>query len=151
MSVGELRIHIDHERIACFCQARGIRRLSLFGSVLHDNLDPQCSDVDVFAEFEPGVLKNVGFQYFGYGEELAAVIGRKVDFCSRLHPLIFDRVKDELFPVYERPGRRFDTEADHRGLRQSHRTEELRDLGRSKLKESVNAILAREFPKASPR
>ena len=38
----------------------------------------------------------------GYGKELAAIIGRKVDFCSRLHPLIFSRVKDELFPVYER-------------------------------------------------
>jgi hypothetical protein len=25
-----------------------------------------------------------------------------VDFCSRLHPLIRERVKDELLPVYER-------------------------------------------------
>jgi len=48
------------------------------------------------------VLKNAGFQYFGYGEELSAIIGRKVDFCSRLHPLILGRVKDGLFPVYER-------------------------------------------------
>ncbi len=47
-------------------------------------------------------MKNAGFQYFGYGEELAAIIRCKVDFCSRLHPLIFGRVKDELFPVYER-------------------------------------------------
>ena len=77
-------------------------QLSLFGSVLHPDFDPARSDVDVLAEFEPGVLKSVGFQYFGYGEELAAILGRKVDFCSRLHPLILDRVKDELFPVYER-------------------------------------------------
>ena len=55
----------------------------------------------MLAEFEPGVLKRVGFDYFGYGQELAAILGRKVDFCSRLHPLILDRVKDELFPVYE--------------------------------------------------
>ncbi len=47
-------------------------------------------------------LKKAGFQYFGYGEELAAIIGRKVDFCSRLHPLIFNRIKNELFSVYER-------------------------------------------------
>jgi len=76
--------------------------LSMFGSVLHPDYDPQRSDVDSLAEFEPEVLKSVGFQYFGYGEELAAILGRKVDFCSRLHPLILDRVKDELFPVYER-------------------------------------------------
>ena len=102
MIVAELPIQIDREQIARFCWERGIRKLSLFGSVLHPDFDPQRSDVDVLAEFEPGVLKNVGFQYFGYGEELAAIIGHKVDFCSRLHPLILGRVKDELFPVYER-------------------------------------------------
>lgn len=102
MSVAELPIQIDRKQVARFCRERGIRKLSLFGSVLHQDFDPQRSDVDVLAEFEPGVLKKVGFQYFGYGEELAAIIGRKVDFCSRLHPLIFSRVKDELFPVYER-------------------------------------------------
>lgn len=102
MSVAELPIQIDREQVACFCRERGIRKLSLFGSVLHHDFDPQRSAVDVLAEFEPGVLKSVGFQYFGYGEELAAIIGRKVDFCSRLHPLILGRVKDELFPVYER-------------------------------------------------
>ena len=102
MSIAELPIQIDREQIARFCRERGIRRLSLFGSVLRDDFNSLQSDVDVLAEFEPGVLKNVGFQYFGYGEELAAIIGRKVDFCSRLHPLILGRVKDELFPVYER-------------------------------------------------
>jgi predicted nucleotidyltransferase len=102
MTVAELPIQIDREQIAHFCQERGIRKLSLFGSVLRDDFDPEQSDVDVLAEFEPGVLKHVGFRYFGYGEELAAIIGCKVDFCSRLHPLILDRVRDELFPVYER-------------------------------------------------
>lgn len=102
MSVAELPFPIDREQIARFCRERGIRKLSLFGSVLHRDFDPQRSDVDVLAEFEPDVLKSVGFQYFGYGQELAAILGRKVDFCSRLRPLILGRVKDELFPVYER-------------------------------------------------
>jgi uncharacterized protein len=102
MSVAELPIQIDREQIALFCRERGIRKLSLFGSVLRHDFDPRHSDVDVLAEFEPGVLKRVGFQYFGYGQELAAIIGRKVDFCSRLHPLILGRVKEELLPVYER-------------------------------------------------
>jgi uncharacterized protein len=101
MSVAELPIHIDREKIARFCRERGIHRLSLFGSVLRDDFDSRHSDVDVLAEFEPGVLRTVGFRYFGYGDELAAIIGRKVDFCSRLHPLIFDRIKDELLPIYE--------------------------------------------------
>ena len=102
MSVAELPIPIDREQIARFCRERGIRKLSLFGSVLRPDFDPQRSDVDVLAEFEPGVLKQVGFRYFGYGQELAAIIGRKVDFCSRLHPLILGRVKEELLAVHER-------------------------------------------------
>ncbi len=102
MSVAELPIVIDHEKLAAFCRERGIRKLSLFGSVLREDFDPARSDVDVLAEFEPGVLQGVGFRYFGYGEELAAILGHKVDFCSRLHPLILERVQGELFPLYER-------------------------------------------------
>lgn len=102
MSVVDLPLRIESEKVAEFCRTRGIRKLSLFGSVLRDDFDPARSDVDVLAEFEPGVLRGVGFQYFGYGEELSALLGRKVDFCSRLHPLILERVKDELFPLYGR-------------------------------------------------
>jgi predicted nucleotidyltransferase len=102
MSVAELPIQIDHGKIAEFCRARGIRKLSFFGSVLREDFDPVRSDVDVFAEFEPEVLKRAGFDYFGYGDELAAILGGKVDFCSRLHPLIFEGVRNNLLPVYER-------------------------------------------------
>jgi uncharacterized protein len=102
MSVAELPIQIDREQVARFCQERGIRKLSLFGSVLRDDFDPQRSDVDVLAEFEPNALKGVGFRYFGYGEELAAIIGRKVDFCSRLNKYIEAAVRREAVPIYER-------------------------------------------------
>src|SRR2546422_1364751 len=102
MSVAELPIQIDLEKIAKFCRARGIRKLSLFGSVLRQDFDPQRSDVDVLAEFEPGALRGVGFRYFGYGEELSRIIGRKVDFCSRLNKYIEARVRQEAIPIYER-------------------------------------------------
>ena len=97
----ELPINLDHEKIAAFCRARGIRRLSLFGSVLRDDFDPDRSDVDVLAEFKPGALKGVGFRYMRYGEELSHIMGRKVDFCSRLNPYIQQRVKQEAVPIYE--------------------------------------------------
>ena len=102
MSVAELPIQIDREKIAEFCRGRGIRKLSLFGSVLRDDFDPAHSDVDVLAEFEPGALKGVGFRYFGYGEELSAIIGRRVDFCSRLNKYIESAVRREAVPIYER-------------------------------------------------
>jgi hypothetical protein len=65
MNLAELPIPIDREQISRFCLERRIRKLSLFGSALNGDFDPQRSDVDVLAEFEPGVLKSVGFQHFG--------------------------------------------------------------------------------------
>ena len=58
MSVAELPIAIDREKIAAFCRTRGIRKLSLFGSVLWDDFDPARNDVDV----------------------LVAIVGHKMDF-----------------------------------------------------------------------
>lgn len=101
VSIAELPIQIDRQEVAEFCQARGIRKLSLFGSVLREDVDPERSDVDVLAEFEPGALKEVGFRYFGYGEELAAILGRRVDFCSRLNQYVEAAVRREAVPIYE--------------------------------------------------
>jgi hypothetical protein len=105
MSGGEvaakLPIEIDRERIAEFCRARGIRKLSLFGSVLGDDFDPARSDVDVLAEFAPGVRP--GLKFFGYGVELAGIIGRKVDFLTEawLSEYFRDEVLREALPIYE--------------------------------------------------
>jgi len=100
-TITELPINLDHEEIAAFCRARGIWRLSLFGSVLRGDFDPQRSDVDVLAEFKPGALKGVGFRYMRYGEDLSKILGRKVDFCSRLNPYIQQQVRQEAVPIYE--------------------------------------------------
>jgi predicted nucleotidyltransferase len=97
----ELPIKIDREKIAAFCRERGIRKMSLFGSVVRDDFDPARSDVDVLVDFAPGALDGVGLSYFGWGDELAGIVGRKVDFCSKLHPRIEPRVRREALTVYE--------------------------------------------------
>ena len=101
MSVAELPIVIDREKIVVFCRARGIRKLSLFGSVLRDDFDPQRSDVDVLAEFAPGVRP--GLRFFGYGEELAEIVGHRVDFNTEawLSQYFRDEVVREALPIYE--------------------------------------------------
>ena len=101
MKAAQLPININSEQIAQFCQRRGIRRLTLFGSVLREDFDPALSDVDVLAEFEPGALRGVGLQYFDYGQELAEVIGHRVDFCSQLHPEIRKRIENDSLTIYE--------------------------------------------------
>jgi predicted nucleotidyltransferase len=51
--------------------------------------------VDVLAEFKPGALQGVGWDYFSYGEELGRILGRPVDFCSRLRPWLREQVERE--------------------------------------------------------
>lgn len=101
MNIATLPIQIDREKIAEFCRARGIRRLSLFGSVLRDDFDPARSDVDVLAELLPAARP--GWEFFGWHEDLAALFGRKVDLHTpaSLSRHFRDEVLNEAVTVYE--------------------------------------------------
>jgi len=52
-------------------------------------------DVDVFAKFEPGALRGVGLDYFGYAPELSEILGGKVDLCTKLNKYIRASVEKE--------------------------------------------------------
>lgn len=101
MKVATLPVDLDRKAIAEFCHARGIRKLSLFGSVLRDDFDPQHSDVDVLVEMDP--TARTGFRFFGYGDELAGIIGRSVDLNTpaMLNRDYRDIVLREALPIYE--------------------------------------------------
>ncbi|MCB9149319.1 MAG: nucleotidyltransferase family protein [Caldilineaceae bacterium] len=53
------QIAVQREKLASFCQERGIRWLAIFGSALRSDFRPD-SDIDVLVEFEdariPGLL-----------------------------------------------------------------------------------------------
>jgi len=70
------KIKIPKNRLAEFCRQHRIQKLSLFGSVLRDNFRAD-SDIDVLVEFEPGHVP--GLAFFGMEEELATILGRKVE------------------------------------------------------------------------
>lgn len=77
MAVIPSRIAIDREALERFCRGHGIRRLSLFGSVLRADFRAD-SDVDVLIELEPD--RRLGFLGMAAMElELSRLIGRKVD------------------------------------------------------------------------
>ena len=70
-------ISFPEQDISAFCRRHGVRRLSVFGSILRDDFGPQ-SDVDVLVEFEPGRTPGmIGFG--GMILELSAITGRSVD------------------------------------------------------------------------
>jgi hypothetical protein len=77
MSIAELPLAIDPEAVAAFCRDRGIRKLSLFGSVLRDDFDPARSDVDVLVEYEPHVRPS--WDVFEHAWDLGHLLGRKAD------------------------------------------------------------------------
>jgi predicted nucleotidyltransferase len=71
------RLPIDPDVLARFCMQHQICRLSLFGSMLTDAVNP-ASDIDLLVEFEPG--KEPGLIGMGQLEaELAGLLGRRVD------------------------------------------------------------------------
>lgn len=69
-------LEIPRDAVAQFCQRHGVRRLSLFGSVLRDDFHPE-SDIDVLVEFQAGA--RVGLRFFTMERELSDLLGRKVD------------------------------------------------------------------------
>jgi predicted nucleotidyltransferase len=70
-------IDLPKEKIAEFCKRNHIRKVSLFGSVLHGDFRPD-SDIDLLVEFDPdhipGLIRLAGMEI-----ELSEILGRKVD------------------------------------------------------------------------
>ena len=95
----ELPIKIDREEIAAFCRERGIRKMSLFGSVVRDDFNPETSDVDVLVEFLPG--RKPGYGFVHCREALESLLGRPVDLLTGLGRRLGPLVKDDLSPIYE--------------------------------------------------
>lgn len=76
-----IRIPIDQDRIAAFCDAWQIEEFSLFGSVLRQDFGVD-SDVDVLVAFRPGAPWSL-WDLLIMREELAAMFGREVDMVEK--------------------------------------------------------------------
>jgi hypothetical protein len=96
------RFNPDLGRIAAFCRANGIRKLSLFGSALTDRFRDG-SDIDLLIEFEPeqrtGYLRMAALE-----RELSEIIGRKADLrtAAELSRYFREDVLRDAVPQYER-------------------------------------------------
>jgi uncharacterized protein len=99
MSAGQSKVHLPEEKIADFCRRHHIRKLAVFGSVLHGDAQPG-SDLDVLVEFEPGHVP--GLAFFGMEQELSELLWRKVDLNTPqfLSPYFRDQVLAEAEVQY---------------------------------------------------
>ncbi len=93
-------VSLPDGQIADFCRRHHIRKLSLFGSVLREDFTPD-SDVDVLVEFDQGCTPGL-FGFMDIEEELAGVLGRKVDLNTpqSLSRYFRDEVLTEAEVVY---------------------------------------------------
>lgn len=78
----QLRIELPLEAIGRVCQKYGVSELAVFGSVLREDFDPTRSDVDFLVRFEDNDAGDWGHKYLDMEEELAKLLGRKVDVVS---------------------------------------------------------------------
>lgn len=73
-------VAVQPDDLSRFCEQHGIVRLSFFGSVLRDDLDPQRSDIDVLVEFTPQAEEALTyFRLGGIAAGLEDLLGRRVD------------------------------------------------------------------------
>ncbi len=75
------RIAIPDKALAAFCRRWKISELAFFGSVLRADFGPE-SDVDVLATFVVDANWSL-FDHLHMEEELAQLLGRKVDIVDR--------------------------------------------------------------------
>lgn len=94
------RLHVPDAALAAFCRANGIRKLSLFGSVLREDFDAE-SDVDVLVEFAPGHAPGL-LRLARMQAELSQIIGRPADLRTpnELSPYFRDVVLEQADTRY---------------------------------------------------
>jgi predicted nucleotidyltransferase len=88
--------------IAELCRAHQVRRLSMFGSALRNDFDPERSDLDLLVEFVSTVEDRTGAQS-RFGDALEALLGRRVDTVRPdhiRHPLIERSILATAIEIY---------------------------------------------------
>ena len=96
-------IDIPMAQIEAFCRRNHIRQLSLFGSILRDDLGPD-SDVDVLIEFEPGHVPGL-IALNAMEGELSGILGHRADMRTPrdLSRYFRDEVLHEAEVMYNAP------------------------------------------------
>ncbi len=74
-------VPVDVQAIGRACEAHGVERLRIFGSVLGDKFDTDTSDVDFLVDFLPG-RGGLFHDYFELKEDLERIVGRGVDLVD---------------------------------------------------------------------
>lgn len=70
------------EAITELCRKHHVRRLTVFGSAVRDDFDPQRSDIDLRVEFDALAAVAYTNNYFALRDAFISLFGREVDLLS---------------------------------------------------------------------
>lgn len=95
-------VDLPEERIREYCASQPIRRLSVFGSAVRNELTPE-SDIDLLVEYMP----DARVSYFDMGRhllEFMEIVGREVDLCTpkSISRYFRQNVLNSALPIYEK-------------------------------------------------
>ena len=95
-------IESKRDEIAELCRTHHVRRLSIFGSAVRDDFDPDRSDVDVRIEFEEHAVRTLN-DYFSLHDKLAELLGREVDLMTQReieNPYLREIIENSQVTIY---------------------------------------------------
>jgi predicted nucleotidyltransferase len=96
---------VEHKRreLTALCERHGVERLSLFGSALRDDFDPEKSDLDFSVTFFPMSPVRHAEAYFGLLDDLEGLFRRRVDLMeigAVRNPYLRRSIEEEQEMVY---------------------------------------------------
>lgn len=96
-----MQLELPQSALSQFCQRHHIQKLSVFGSVLRDDFNPE-SDVDFLVEFEPNHIPGL-IRLAGMELELSSLIKRKADLrtAKDLSQYFRDQVLESAVVQYD--------------------------------------------------
>ena len=97
-----IQAHLPEDEIREYCKRQPIKKLSLFGSALRNELTAE-SDVDLLVEYLPDARIGL-FDMGGHLMDLSEIIGRRVDLCTPngLSQYIRDEIVESARLIYAR-------------------------------------------------
>ncbi len=93
----------NRERIAELCRIHHVRRLSVFGSAVRDDFDPERSDVDLLVEFKPVNEFLYAPNFFSLLRGFDFVFGRQVDLLTESsirNPYLRSAIEQDKVALY---------------------------------------------------
>ena len=95
---------LEHrDKIIELCRTHHVLRLSVFGSAVRDDFNPETSDVDMLVEFEPPGTFRYAKNFFGLQRSLSFLLNRDVDLVishTVENPIILDRIEQDKRLLY---------------------------------------------------